>query len=116
MLLLGWKVERELDTAKALKLGIGEHLGAETVRGNAGDDAPTCQKVQDGVIVGMEAIFSNSQIHRLHRDAVAHPLNILQAQALDDHIRAIAMGAPEIAVVGQTDADGEGHASILLWG
>jgi hypothetical protein len=65
-------------------------------------------------MIRVQAVFSDAEIHRFHWDAVAHPLDVRQAQTLDDHIRTVAMGAAKIALIRQADADGEGHRPFLL--
>jgi hypothetical protein len=67
------------------------------------------------MVVRVEAVFSNPQIHRLDGDALAYPPYIPRSQPFDDHIGAITMGATQIALVGEANANGEGHAAILLW-
>src|SRR3989304_4606342 len=61
---LGGEVQRELHAVEPLDGLVGQDLEAQAVGGDARLDPALPQRVQDGAVVGVEAVLPYAEIHR----------------------------------------------------
>jgi hypothetical protein len=109
MLVLRREVERELDAVKALDGDVREHGDALTVRRDARFDALRRQLVEDVGVLRMHAVFPDTDIDGSHGQCAKNAADVLERQAVDGGVGPVAVGAAEVALVREPDADGELH-------
>ena len=63
------------------------------------------QVVEDALILRMQAVLADAEIHRGGRNGVAYATHVGTGEPIQHHVRPVAVRATEIALVGEPDTD-----------
>src|SRR6266850_1767282 len=107
VLALGREVQRQLHAVKADEPRVVEPFEAEAVGRDARLDAAHRQVVEDSLILRVQPVLADAEIHRGGGNGVAHAAHIRPGEPLHHHVGPVAVRATQITLVGQPDTDRE---------
>ena len=86
---------------------VREGGDAPPVRGDAGLDGQRPEIVQDVFVFRVQAVLANPEIYRPHGKTPTDPLDVGTREAVDDGVGSVAVGAAQVALVGETNPERE---------
>jgi hypothetical protein len=112
---MGGEVYGNLDVVEHLQVLVRHGHQAVAVGGDGQLDAPPVEVLDDGDELRMKGILARPHTHGLDGQAITDGLDLFKGDIGDPIGIAVTMGAIQVAIVGQPDANGEAHGLPLLY-
>ena len=109
---LGRKVERQLEVVEPAELVVVQDGRAVAIRGERGDDAARPELAEDLAELGVERVLPRPEVHGANRETVRDAAHVGEREMVDALRVAVAVRTGKVAVVRESETDGEARGAV----
>ncbi len=113
LFLLRGEINGDLHIVESPQGFVGDDIQAVAVGGHGQLDPPILQILHDLQELGVQAVLSRAHAHGADGEMLADGLDLFQGKAVNLVRRTVTVGAVQVAIVGQSDANGQAHHLLL---